>query len=386
VKLTEGAHHGTTDSSRIVTTPLGGEIRPTDAGHLEFTERCVSGDCEMAYFGVKHNLMKTKHNLILPATSFILLALPLIGLHSCGQQEIEKKKVVYVNSYHKGFPPSDQITEGVFENLPAHSFEIIAHFMDTKRNPSEEYIKNRAAEILDSINNANPDLLIVSDDNAVKYLVVPNFQDNPMPIVFCGVNWTAEQYDLSRCNITGILELLPVEESILTLKSYYPNMKKLLVLNENTTTSRKTKPLLDALLSRIGISVIQKLVDDFEGWKSAFVEGNGTCDVIYLQTRGAIKNWDHDEALRVIDQHIKVPLVTCEDFMMPYAVFGLTQVSKEQGMWAAETAKRILRGENPRDIPISKNQMSNVWINTSLAERIDFVPDQALISKASIVD
>jgi len=386
VKFTTGADHGTTDSGRTGTVPLGGEIRPTDARHLEFTERCVSGDCKMTYSGVKHNLMKAKHDLILRATSIILLALPLIGLHSCGQQEIEKKKVVYVNSYHRGFPPSDQITEGVFERLPADSFEIIAHFMDTKRNPSEEYIKSRAAEILDLINNENPDLLIVSDDNAVKYLVVPNFQDNPMPIVFCGVNWTAEQYDLSGCNITGILELLPVAESILTLKSYYPNMKKLLVLNENTTTSRKTEPLLDTLLSRIGISVVQKLVDDFEGWKSALIEGNGTFDVIYLQTRGAIKNWDHDEALRVIHQHIKVPLVTCEDFMIPYAVFGLTQVSKEQGIWAAETAKRILRGANPTDIPISKNQMSTVWINNRLAKKVDFVPDEALLSKARIVD
>ena len=330
--------------------------------------------------------MKTKHNLILRATYFIQLALLLVGLHSCGQQAIEKKKVVYVNSYHRGFPPSDQITEGVFEKLPADSFEIIAHFMDTKRNPSEGYIKNRAAEILDSINNEHPDLLIVSDDNAVKYLVVPNFQDNPMPIVFCGVNWTAEQYDLSHCNITGILEFLPVAESMLTLKSYYPNMQKLLVLNENTTTSRKTKPLLDTLLSPIGISVTQELVDDFEGWKSVFIDGNKNFDVIYLQTRGAIKNWDHDDALRIIDQHIKVPLVTCEDFMMPYAVFGLTQVSKEQGMWAAETAKRILQGTNPTDIPISKNQMSTVWINTSLAEKIKFNPDEALLNNARIVD
>ena len=330
--------------------------------------------------------METVRNLVFTTTSALLLAVLFMGLHSCGEPRIEKKKIVYVNSYHRGFPPSDEITAGVLENLPADSFEVIAHFMDTKRNPSEEFIKGRAAELLDSIRFEKPDLLIVSDDNAVKYLVVPNFRDNPIPIVFCGVNWTAEQYDLSGCNITGILELLPVEESILTLKSYYPNMKKLLVLNENTTTSRKTKPLLDALLSRIGISVTQKLVDDFEGWKSAFLEGNGTCDVIYLQTRGAIRNWDHDEALRVIDQHIKVPLVTCEDFMMPYAVFGLTQISKEQGTWAAETAKRILRGENPRDIPISKNQMSTVWINTSLAEKIDFVPDQALLSKASIVD
>ena len=95
--------------------------------------------------------MKTKHNLILQTTSILQLALLLIGLHSCRQQAIEKKKIVYVNSYHRGFPPSDQITAGVFETIPADSFEIIAYFMDTKRNPSEEYIKTKAAEILDSL-------------------------------------------------------------------------------------------------------------------------------------------------------------------------------------------------------------------------------------------
>jgi len=330
--------------------------------------------------------MKFGHNLIFPMRSFVLLAFLLAGLSSCMKPGIEKKKVVYVNSYHRGFPPSDEITQGVFEKLPADSFEILAHFMDTKRNPSEAYIKSRAADILDSINKEDPDILIVSDDNAVKYLVVPNFQDNPIPIVFCGVNWTAGQYDLSGCNITGILELLPVEELVQTLKPYYPSMQNLLVLNENTTTSRKTKPLLDTLLSRIGISVTQELVDDFESWKSVFIDANQTYDIIYLQTRGAINNWDHDEAVKVIDQHIKVPLVTCEDFMMPYAVFGLTQVSKEQGMWAAETANKILNGTSPANIPVSKNQMSKVWINSKLAEKINFLPDEALLSKARIVD
>ena len=117
-----------------------------------------------------------------------------------------------------------------------------------------------------------------------------------------------------------------------------------------------------------------------------FIDGNETFDVIYLQTRGAIKNWDHDKALNIIDQHIKVPLVTCEDFMMPYAVLGVTQVSKEQGMWAAETAKRILQGTKPSDIPTAKNQMTTVWLNTRLAEKIDFIPDKAFLSKARIVD
>ncbi len=310
----------------------------------------------------------------------------MLGMYSCERPQVEKKKVVYVNSYHKGFPPSDQITEGVFEKLPKDSFDIITYFMDTKRNPSTEYIKDRAVMILDSIHSEHPDLLIASDDNAIKYLVAPNFHDNPLPIVFCGVNWTADQYDLSHLNITGILELLPVKESLLSLQSYYPTMQKLLVLNENTTTSRKTKPLLDDLLSGIGFTVQQALVDDFAGWISAFIDGNENFDVIYLQTRGAIKNWDHEEAVRIINQHMRIPLFTCEDFMMPYAMFGRTQISKEQGLWAAETAKKILQGTVPSEIPISKNRMSTVWINNRLAEKVNFIPNGALLSQASIVD
>jgi ABC-type uncharacterized transport system substrate-binding protein len=286
--------------------------------------------------------MKKLRNLNIITISALGLALLLTGLHSCGEKGIEKKKVVYVNSYHRGFPPSDQITEGVYEVLPADSFEILAYFIDSKRNP--------------------------------------------IPIVFCGINWTADKYDLSGCNITGILEMLPVPDLVQTLKPYYPGMKRLLVLNENTTTSRKTKPILDTLLGSLGLEVTQALVDDFDRWKEVFEAANQSHDIIYLQTRGAIKGWDHDEALEVIDQYIKVPLVTCEDFMMPYTVFGLTQVSKEQGMVAAEKAKQILNGTNPSDIPVSRNQISKVWINFGLAEKIGFLPDEELLNRAKIVE
>jgi ABC-type uncharacterized transport system substrate-binding protein len=312
----------------------------------------------------------------------LLPVLLFMGLTSCKESMQEKKKVVYVNSYHRGFPPSDQVTSGVVEMLPSDSFEVVSYFMDTKRNPSEEYIINRVAGLLDSIKLEEPDILIVSDDNAMKYLVVPNFQDDPLPIVFCGVNWTVSQYDISGCNITGILEILPVADLLQTLKPYYPEMKKLLVLNENTTTSRKTEPLLDTLLGNIGMEVTQELVDDFESWKSVFSEANNKYDIIYLQTRGAIRGWDHDVAIRHIDQFMKIPLVTCEEFMMPYAVFGLTQLSKEQGMVAAEKAKAILKGTSPSDLSITKNKMSKVWINPRLAEKIGFQPDKALLDKA----
>lgn len=316
----------------------------------------------------------------------LLLVVLLGGSHACNGPGKEKKKIVYINSYHRGFPPSDQITGAVMDRFPADSFEVHAYFMDTKRHSSEAYIKEKAAALLDSIRMQQPDVLIVSDDNAMKYLVVPYFQHDPLPIVFCGVNWTAEQYDISACNITGVLEILPVRELIQIMRPYYPEMKKLLVLNENTTTSRKTKPLLDTLIGHMGIEVSQELVSDFETWKSVFARANEDYDIVYLQTRGAISGWDHDEAVGYIDQHIQIPLVTCEAFMMPYAVVGLTQRSEEQGMVAAELAKAILRGTSPSDLPVRTNQMSDVWINLRLAEKTGFHPDQALLDRASYAE
>ena len=302
---------------------------------------------------------------------FPILTILTAGLQSCNDSTV-KKKVVYINSYHQGFPPSDQITRGVMENLSRDTFEIYSFFMDTKRNPSEAYITQRAAELLDSINHIQPDVLIVSDDNAMKYLVEPSFQGNDLPIVFCGVNWSADKYDIAECNITGILEILPVRELIQTMRPYEPGLKRLLVLNENTTTSRKTKPILDTLIGNLGLEATQELVDDFESWKSAFIKGNDSADMVYLQTH--------------IEKYIKVPLVTCEEFMMPFAVFGLTQLSEEQGMKAADMAKQIINGTDPADILVTRNTWTKVWLNNHLANRIGFVPDDTLREKANIVD
>jgi len=320
-------------------------------------------------------------NVVLP-----ILLLLIFGFQSCTKSAYEKKKIVYINSYHRAFPPSDLITNAVIDELPVDSFELFTFFMDSKRFPSDVFIKKRAEELHDSIKGINPDVLIVSDDNALKYLVVPYFKDDPLPIVFCGVNWTVDQYDISSCNITGVLEILPVAELIHTLKPYYPEMKKLLVLNENTTTSRKTQALLDTLLGNLGLDVKQELVDDFESWKTVFTEANETFDIIYLQTRGAISGWDHDAAITHINQQIKIPLVTCEEFMMPYAVFGLTQLSQEQGMLAAQAAKSVLKGANPEDIPIRKNSQTTIWINSVLAEKINFNPGEALLDRARYVE
>ncbi len=316
--------------------------------------------------------------------SFLAILLGMF-IQTCKPWQKEKKVVTYINSFHRGHPSSDDIMDGILENFPADSFEIATYFMDTKRNPSKEFIENRAAALFDSIMEIDPDILLVSDDNAIKYLVKPHLQDLTMPIVFCGVNWTDIEYDLPPDKVTGMLEILPVADMLLTIRPYYPSMDKLLFLSENTTTSRKEKQLLDTLFNRVGVSPTHELVDDFEQWKVIFKEANQTYDIIYLPTHGAIKGWDHDEAVRFISQNIQVPVITTEDFMMPYAVFGITKVAREQGIWVAVTAKKILNGSHPIDFPVTRNKQSTSWINAGLAEKIAFKPDSVLLSKSRIV-
>lgn len=314
----------------------------------------------------------------------VLIFLNASLFHACLSKN-EKKVISYVNSFHRGHPSSDEIMDGILTHFPADSFEVATYFMDTKREPDSLKIKQKAAEVFESIVRDAPDILLVSDDNAVKYLVQPHLDELNMPIIFCGVNWTDAEYELPPDKVTGMLEILPVANMVVTMQSYFPSMEKLLFLSENTTTSRKEELLLDTLFTRTGLMATYRLVDDYTEWKAAFKAGNRDYDIIYLPTNGAIKGWDRDDAIQFIHRHLQVPVVTTEDFMMPYAVFGLTKVAREQGEWVAITAKKILNGARIIDFPVTTNKKSAYWINASLAGQSGFEPDSALLGKSTIV-
>lgn len=91
--------------------------------------------------------------------------------------------------------------------------------MDTKRNPSIDGMEKKAAHLVDSILYVDPDMLVVSDEIAIKYIVEPNLSVLNTPVVFCGVNRTDRDYNLPKERVTGILEILPVADAMKTMKS-----------------------------------------------------------------------------------------------------------------------------------------------------------------------
>ncbi|MGV7229975.1 MAG: ABC transporter substrate-binding protein [Nitrospirales bacterium] len=291
----------------------------------------------------------------------------------------EPDKVLFINSYYPGFHSTDEYLKGIENSFIGKDIELRTFNMDTKRNPQVEYIEAKAVEVLEEINTFNPDLIIASDDNAAKYVVQPNLRDGPIPVLFCGVNWTCWQYDLPTPFVRGILEVLPVREVIMELKTYYPHAKNLIILSELSTTELKNKEFLDPIYAELGLTPSYALVNTFEDWKKEFLIANQNADLIFTFTHGAIRGWQENEAAEFVMTHIKKPIFTVEEHMMPYCVLGFSKVAREQGDWVGAKALEVLNGAPIDSIEMTKNTQTKNFLNQRLAEKIGFIPSKALI-------
>lgn len=301
-------------------------------------------------------------------------------------RQTQLTRISYINSYHRGYGSSDEVMRGIEEVLKPAGISLKTFFMDTKQHNSPAHLEKVTTEILTEIEKFKPHCLIASDDNAAKYIIAPHFKQGPLPVVFCGVNNSCGQYGLPTPHVTGMLEVLPVEQSITILKRMDPKIKTLTVLTENTTSARANRELLTPVYEAQGLTTRYVLVDTFEQWQAAFLQANQEADLICLPTNGAIKNWQADQAQKLLQENLRVPVLTHDDFMMPYAVFGLTKVAREQGQWAANTALSILNGQSPADIPVTQNQQTEMYINQTLAERIGFILPADLQDVCRVID
>lgn len=301
------------------------------------------------------------------------------SLLSIGCRSQKMPTVFYINSYHEGYASGDDVTAGIRETLGQSRIRLVTYFMDTKREP--ESAVERAREAIAMIEETEPAIIIASDDSAVKYVVAQHFKDGPIPCVFCGVDWTCEQYGLPTDYVTGMIEILPVREAVETLRQYYPEARRLVVLSENTASENKNKEALIPIFGEMDMSTDYCMVDTFEQWKRQFLLANRTADLIFLPTHEAIRGWTSPEAIAFVREHIRVPVFTCDEFMMDYAVFGQTRVAEEQGRWAAAAAVRILKGTGPGELPVSRNRETRIYLNRDLAARIDFHPDASLTDR-----
>jgi ABC-type uncharacterized transport system substrate-binding protein len=292
------------------------------------------------------------------------------------------KKVLYIDSYHAGYPWSDGITEGVQDALKGSGVELKIIHMDTKRNKQKEQIEQAALVAKGVIESFRPDVVIAADDNASKFLVMPYYKNASLPFVFCGLNWDASNYGYPYSNATGMVEVALIEPLLNNMKSYAKG-DKIGYLSSDVLSSTKEAVYYKKLF---GISFAEeKHVGTFADWKAAFKEMHENMDMVIVGNNSGIPDWNEAEALAWAQANTKVVSGTVYDFLTPLSVMGLTKVAQEQGIWSGKTALEILDGKSPSSIPIVQNKKGEIFANVQLAAKAGVVFKPAMIRTATVI-
>jgi hypothetical protein len=307
----------------------------------------------------------------------------------------KRKKLLYVNSYHSGYAWSDGIEAALLKALKIKKgrdgsydttrsqvdFETFR--MDTKRHHLEKFKRRAALRAKAIIDSWKPDIVVISDDNAVKYLLVPYYRNSAIPFVYCGINWDAGVYGLPFANTTGMVEVKPVRQT-LTLLRRYAHGNRLGYVGAKNLSNEKNLWAFEKIIDRPFTD--GALVETFSQWQAEYLRLQKTVDMLLWLEAEGVSGWGSAKAKRFILANTRVPSGGTSDHHAPYTLLGRVNLSEEQGWWAGNTALRILSGTAPDAIPPVTNNNSRLYLNMKLARKLNIKFPMELIRKASFVE
>jgi len=274
---------------------------------------------------------------------------------------------LYVSSYHAGYEWNDGIEAGLTRAL-AGRCELQRFYMDTKRDTRQEQGEQKALEAKALIDRTRPDIVIAADDNVSRYLVSRYFRDADIPFVFCGVNWTVQEYGYPYRNVTGMIEVAPIRPTLKVIHSVVRATSRGVYLSSDVFTEHKDFERYQRIFAAANIRLEGVFVSTLEDWREAYLAAQGA-DFVILGNNAGINDWDPGMAGEHALRHAGAFSVTNYDWMMPYAMFAMTKLPDEQGEWAGQVALAILDGTPPLDIPIVANRRWGLYANPELLTR-----------------
>ena len=300
--------------------------------------------------------------------------------------------ILVVESYHAEYLWDIEYKKGLQESLGKHHrFSFVE--MDTKR-VLKRRIKFKAEMAWQEILSLRPDVVVLGDDNALKFLA-SKLRHTSIPVVYLGINNNPRNYDVvGATNITGVLERPLLKRSVLLTKKILTKAKKGLVLLDSGATSYASLNTEFDNQSHIKVGDLKvevELIERYSFWKDKVLNAkkNGF-DFIFIGLYHTIRDSseEHVNAEEVLSWTSKnSPIPTFGFWGMSIgagkAAGGLVLSGVEQGKEAAEMIKAILAGEPIKEMRPRVAEKGRLMFSRSEVERWqltipDFIANSAL--------
>ncbi len=267
--------------------------------------------------------------------------------------------VLNISSYHQGYIWTDECLKGINAKLKGR-YNVMTHFMDTKRIPKSEFLP-AAKKAWQKIEKIEPDIVLLGDDNALKYLG-HKLAKTKIPVVFYGINANPRNYfkhGTLPANITGVLERILVKRTAIIIGAFISGKTKILAMSEGSISGRgilKTR-LEGKRKSKIGnTTIFYKDYPTWKEWKTAVKSAHKQYDALlivsYHSVKDNIKTIDYSQVLKWTSKNSKLPVFLNQNMVGPGKATGsLTLIGKEHGKLAAGLVIDILeKGKKPSKI------------------------------------
>ncbi|MEG3639484.1 ATP-binding protein [Magnetococcus sp. PR-3] len=161
--------------------------------------------------------------------------------------------ILLVQSYHQGFPWSDDLFAGIKHTLAQNrpDLRLRVEYLDTKQHHSAEHYQNLEELFQHKYQNNPPDLILTADDNAfdfIKRLRPTLFK--AIPLVFCGLNHFTPERVEGMQPITGIVESTNFDAVVKLGLNLHPQINQVVIIHRGDTTGQANRAKFEAFADR----------------------------------------------------------------------------------------------------------------------------------------
>jgi ABC-type uncharacterized transport system substrate-binding protein len=353
--------------------------------------------------------------MIMKRAFFIILPVFLIFIFVSTAPASPPKKIFCVQSYDKGNVCGARIEEGMLKSLKklgyedGKNIEFFHFYMDTRHEYIKlEEVKMRGKLALNEIKKVDPDLVLIFDDNACEYVMLP-LAKSKYPIVFSGMNVRPEYYDNitdfmktrehPSFNITGVAEEAPYEATIKLLKELVPDAKKMVAISSTgapflTLMARDFEQKITAHPEKYPIKLDKmEYIRTFKEYKS-LIEKHEKADDIDIIFNVMLTTLEDEngkgvplrEALGWMVRNQKKPGFTWLADWVPMGYLCSAGIDLPMcGEQVAQQVAQILNGKKPCDIPIERPKDQYVVLNLARAEQLGITIPVSILEAAAKV-
>ena len=303
-----------------------------------------------------------------------------------------------------------------FQSLAAQGATIaVSQFvehpaLDAVLRGMQDYLKEKKVDVTYSVHNAQANMgtatqiaqqMIGEKADLLVAIATPSAQscvqalakapaDLRRPFLFTAVTDPVAAGlvgDLQKpgAGITGVSDLLPVEEHLRMVLAYTGGIKKLGVLyNAGEANSKATVASIKALSDKLGFELVEatagKTADVHQAVKSLV----GRVDAVFIPTDNTIVA-ALESVIKVGVQN-KLPIFAADvDSVKRGAVAAMGFDYYQHGKQTGAMAERILNGEKPENLPVEFQKELQLHINAGYSRQMGLEPSAAMLQKATQV-